>query len=135
MKRWLFMVLLFVLDPVYAEELKSFQEIYDSVKQGKNIKFVINFENCIMKSPISNLTIFISPRAIMLRQNYLKFSHSPMTLNNPNFPDQPIIENVSYKLTSESLNMTIKFLSLPNYTVVGETNAVCPLNKSVKVLI
>ncbi len=133
MKAWLFILLWCVMALGYSKELNSFQEIYDSVEEGNKIKFIIHLDACVMKTPVSTLTAFISPRAILLRQTYLTFSHSPMTTRNPNFMDQPIIENVTYKLTHESLHMTIKFLSLPNYNVVGETRAVCPLSKAVRV--
>jgi hypothetical protein len=134
MKKILPLLFCLGLEPTYAQELNSFQEIYDSVKNGNNISFVINLEACEMKTPVTNFVASISPQAVLLRQNYVVFSNSPITTNNPAFPGRPIMENVTYKLTNaDNLNIAVKYFSLPDYTIVGDMSAVCPLKTAVKI--
>jgi hypothetical protein len=118
----------------FSKELQSFSDVYDSLSSGKNIKLVINFDACDPKLPVGNIFVYTKPTAVMLRQSYLQFSDSPITTNNPSYPEKPILENVTYKLTNaDTLHVVVKFITLPDYIIVNQLNSVCPLNTAVKV--
>ncbi|MFN8769331.1 MAG: VirK family protein [Neisseriaceae bacterium] len=69
----------------FSKELDSFKDISDSIKDGKNIKLVINLDSCTPTPPVSNLVVYTEARAIMLQPKYLQFANTPLTTNNPNF--------------------------------------------------
>ena len=118
----------------YADELKSFHEIYNSLQAGKNIKLLINFDHCTPTPPVSNIQVYTTPTAVMMRKNYLQFSNTPLTTNNPMFPKTPILENCTYKITDNNqITITTRVIKLPDYAVMNETTSVCSLGTSVKV--
>jgi hypothetical protein len=134
MKKRLALLLIVASVPSYAKELPSFSDIYDNISSGKNIKLVINFDACEPKLPVGSIFVDTKPTAVMLRQNYLQFSNSPLTTNNPAYPEKPILENVTYKLTNDDkLHVVVKFITLPDYTIVSQSSSVCALNTAVKV--
>jgi hypothetical protein len=134
MNKMLTMLLILVSVQSFSKELQSFSNIYDSVISGKNIKLVINFDACDPKPSVSNIFVYTKPTAMMLRQSYLQFSNSPVTTNNPAYPEKPILENVTYKLTNAGkLHVIVKLITLPDYIVVSQSSSVCPLNSAVKV--
>ena len=117
-----------------AKELHSFRDVYDSLSKGKNIKLVINFDECDPKPPVTNILVYTKPTAVMLRQNYLQFSNSPITTNNPMYPGKAILENSTYKLTNDDkLNVVVKTITLPDYIVMNQLTSICPLNTAVKI--
>ncbi|MFT4059459.1 MAG: VirK family protein [Legionella sp.] len=134
MNKMLAMLLILVSVPSFAKELQSFSDIYNSVSSGKNIKLVINFDACDPKPPVGNILVYTKPTAVMLRQNYLQFSNSPITTNNPAYPEKPILENVTYRLTNDDkLHVVVKLITLPDYIVASQSSSVCLLNTAIKV--
>lgn len=134
MNKILAMSLILVSMPSFAEELKSFRDIYDRVSHGKNIKLVINFDACDPKPTIGNIFVYTKPSAVMLRQNYLRFSNSSITTNNPAYPEKAILESVTYKLTNaDKLYVVVKSIALPEYTIVSQSSSVCTLDTAVKI--
>jgi hypothetical protein len=134
MKKTWIVLLMLVSVQSFASELRSFNDIYDSVSQGKNIKFVINFDACDPKPSVDNIMVYTKPTAVMLRQNYLQFSNSPITTTNPAYLGKPILENTTYKLTNDgTLRVVVKWMTLPEYVLVNQSNSNCPLNTAVKV--
>lgn len=134
MNKMLALLLILVSVESSAKELQSFSDIYDSVISGKNIKLVINFDACDPKPTFGKISVYIKPTAVMLHQSYLQFSNSPLTTNNPAYPEKPILENVTYKLTNaDMLHVVVKSITLPDYIVVSQSSAVCSLNTAVKV--
>ena len=134
MNKILAMLLILVSVQPFAKELQSFSDVYNSVSSGENIKLIINFDACDPKPPVGNIFVSTKPTAVMLRQSYLQFSNSPITTNNPAYPERPILENVTYKLTNaDKLQVVIKLITLPDYIVVNQSSLVCPLNTAVKV--
>lgn len=118
----------------YANELKSFSEIYNSIQAGKNIRMIINFDSCSPKLPIANINVYTAPTAILMRKNYLQFANSPLTTNNPKFPQKPVLENVTYKITDNNeVSIITKVIMLPDYTIANETSSICTLGTAVKV--
>jgi len=119
---------------LHANELKSFGEIYNSLRDGKNISMIINFDNCNPKPPVANIVVYTTPTAVMLRKTYLQFSNSPLTTNNPSFPQKPVLENVTYKINNtDNVDIVVRIITLPDYTIVKETNSACPLNTAIRV--
>lgn len=134
MNKMLAILVILVSSQSSAKELQSFSEMYDSVSSGKNIKLVINFDACEPKSSGSNILVYTTPKAMMIRPSYLQFANSPITTNNPAYPEKPIIENVTYKLTNaDKLHVVIKLITLPDYKVINHSSSVCPLHTAVKV--
>lgn len=134
MNKMLVMLLIVLSVPSFAKELPSFNAIYDSISHGKPIQLVIHFDACDPKPPIDNIVVYTQPTAVMLRQHYLQFSNSPMTTNHPAYPDKPILENVTYRLTNaDTLHVMVKLITLPDYQVVSQSNSICPLRMAVKV--
>ena len=134
MSKKLAILLIFVSAQSFATTLNSFNEIYQNVSNGKNIKLVINFDACDPKPSVSNVQVYLKPTAIMLRESYLQFSNSPLTTNNPAYPNKPILENVTYKLMDDNqLYVTVKSISLPDYTVINQSSSACALNTAVRV--
>ena len=120
--------------PTFAGELKSFNEIYNSIQAGNNIRMIINFDLCSPIPPIANIHVYTAPTAIMMRKNYLQFSNSPLTTNNPHFPKKPVLENSTYKMTDNNeVNIVTRVITLPDYAVVNEVNSVCQLGTAVKI--
>lgn len=118
---------------MHSKELHSFQEVYDSVTQGENIKFVIDLGVCVPKK--SNILISITPTTILLQDKYLKFSNlSTITSDTSNLWDVVMLEYSTYKLTNkDNLNVSIRGISLPDYTIYTTFDAVCSLKDAVKV--
>ena len=134
LKKLIVLLLLLPFTSTYAKELTSFNAIYDSLSNGRNIKLVIHFDACDPKPPVSNVAVYTTPRAVMLRKNYVTFSNSPLTTNNPAYPNKPILENITYKITNdENLKVVMKTFTLPDYNLVNETSMNCPLKTAVRV--
>ncbi len=134
MKKLLCILLAGAMSATYAIELKSFNEIYNSIQAGKNIRMVINFDHCSPIPPIANIHVYTAPTAIMMRKNYLQFANSPLTTNNPQFPKIPVLENCTYKIADNNeVNIVTRVITLPDYAIANEVSSVCQLGKAVKV--
>jgi hypothetical protein len=134
MSKMLAMLLIFSSTQLFANELHSFSDIYESLSNGNNIKLVINFDACDPRPPVNSVLVYTKPSTVLLRQSYLQFSNSPMTTNNPAYPEKPILENVTYKLTNaDMLHVIVKLITLPDYNIVSKSSSVCALNTAVKV--
>jgi len=134
MKKLLGILCVFCITPVFAHQLKSFTEIYKSIKSGHNIRMVIDFDECVPRPKIANVIVYTAPTAVMMRKEYLQFANSPLTTNNPQFPKKPVLENCTYKITDNNeVNVMIRLIALPDYSVVSESNLTCSLGGAVKV--
>lgn len=118
----------------YADELRTFNDIYTSLINGKNIKLVIYAYACSPTPITRDMIIYTTPQAVILHQNYLQFSNSPMTTNNPDKPDQPVLENVTYKINDkDQVLIELKIISLPDYQILKKQSSVCALNTAASV--
>ena len=119
---------------VYAEKLKSFNEIYNSLQNGKNIRLLINLDSCLPKPEFPNIVIYTTPAAIIIQKDHLQFANSHLTTNNPEFQKKLIIENVTYRITNnDEVNITTRIISLPDYALAKESTLTCSLKTAVKV--
>jgi hypothetical protein len=133
MKPLFVLLFTFSMVAVQAGELKSFDEILHNVEKGKKIRAVINFDECSPTPPVANIRIFTAPVAIMMRKDYLQFSNSPLTTNNPKFSGEAVIENCTYKImNTNEVKIVSRTLKLPDYKVVSEMTSVCPLSSGIK---
>ena len=134
MKKLLLILLASSVTSVYASELKSFDEIYNSLQEGNNIRMVINFDKCSPPPHVDNMLIYTTPTAVMMRKDYLQFANSPLTTNNPDYPKQPILQNVTYKMTNANeMTIVTRMFKLPDYNLVYEANSVCELGTGVRI--
>ncbi|PJD91491.1 MAG: hypothetical protein CK424_06695 [Legionella sp.] len=132
-KLWMICSLLFLM-PAHGRELTTFTEIYNSISHGLPVKLFINFKGCEPKLAMPDQIVYTEAQTVTLHKHDLLFSNSPLTMNHPDYPNQAILEHVTYKIThTNELNVAMKLISLPNYTVLGETNTVCPLSTATKV--
>lgn len=126
------LVLATLISSANAGELKTFPEVYNSLQAGKNIKLVLNFAQC--NPPISDIQVFTKPTAVMMRKTYLQFANTPLTTNNPMFPNKPVLENCTYKLTDEDkITITTRIIKLPDYSVLDEHVSTCGLGSGVRI--
>ncbi|MCR9191833.1 MAG: VirK family protein [Gammaproteobacteria bacterium] len=122
------------LVPAYAQELKSFPEIYQSLRHGHPIKVVVDSDACDPMPGIEHIVAVTTVKKALLRPEYLRFTDSFISANNAKYADKTVLENVSYKLSNDNqLQVTIKYLNLPDYAVLDSYNTVCPLETAVKV--
>jgi len=134
MKKILLMLLICGMNSIYAHELKSFGDIYKSIQAGKNIRMIINFDNCSPKPPVANILVYTAPTAIMVRKNYLQFSNSPLTTNNPHYLKIPVLENCTYKISENNeVNIVTRVITLPAYAINEEMSSICKLGVAVRV--
>ena len=132
MRKLILFILLFSVGSVYANPLGSYKQITNAINTGKNIKVVFDLNTCNPKVPFQG---FYSPRAIVIFNKTVSFSDEHFTMDNPSFPNQPIIENISYHLLQNG-NFTINqtLLDPVNYQEKGTTQPtiICQLGEGVK---
>lgn len=133
MKKLLAYILACGMTFTYANELKSFDDIHHSLLQGKPIRLLIHFNDCSPKPApaIANLDVYTSPTAVIIGKDHLQFANSPLTTSNPE--NKPILENCTYRITDNEVNITIRTITLPNYLVASEKIVVCPIGTAVRV--
>lgn len=96
-----------------AKELNNYSNILSSIKNGKNITTVINFSNC---KPSIQMIGHYNPKSIVAYNNSILFSDGHFTRNNPQYPNQSILEYVTYKIdNSNNVQITTQFLNPTNY--------------------
>jgi len=123
-----------LLVPAYAQELKSFHDVYQNLHHGHPIKVVVDFDACDPTPGIENTVAVTSVKKALLRPEYLRFTDSFISANNAKYADKTVLENVSYKLSNDNkLQVTVKYLNLPDYAVLDAYSTVCPLETAVKV--
>lgn len=133
MKKIVAILLLCNMGLASAAELNSFNEISNSVQQGKNIKLVIHFDLCSPKPAMTDMVVYTTPTAIMIFKDHLQFANSPLTTNDPTLPGKPILQNYTYKIDNNEVNIDMKTIRLPDYVVASEKTIVCPLGAAVKI--
>jgi hypothetical protein len=90
----------------YADELKNFDAIKSEVLTGKAISLTLDFSQC---TPKNHFYAYYSPKTILVTKDFIAFSDYHFTLNNPQFPNQATVENISYKLRHDG---TLSFKSV-----------------------
>jgi len=119
---------------LYGKELSSFEEIYDHLKRGEDIRLVIDFDDCPMQPTKSSLCVYTEAHAVMLRPAYLQFANSPLMTNHPSFPKAPVLENTTYRISeSGEVCITMRLITLPDYQVKNERVVLRQLGTSAKV--
>lgn len=109
----------------YATELTSYNEIFQKVSQGQEIRLIINLEACNLKH-MADMLVSTIPQSMMIRSKYIQFSNSPMTTNHPGFVGKPVLENVTYRLrNSGDLDITMRSFALPDYAFIDESKVTC----------
>lgn len=112
----------------YGRELHSFESITETLKVGNPVRLLVSFDGCSPKSAVSNLEAFAKVDAVMITPNYIQFANTHLTTSNPHTDGNPILENVTYKLsTDNSVKITIVPISLPDYKPQGTRTLVCNL--------
>ena len=133
--RKVFLSLLFIcFSNVYAERLNTFDDIRESILNGNNIKFVIDFNECTPR--VNDLIIYTVPHDIALHKDHLEFADVPYITDASNQSSASVdFESVTYKLTNTGeLQFQFKSIMLNGTDVsVHESSAFCPLQTAVKI--
>jgi hypothetical protein len=128
------LLFLTLMIPLLGRELCSFEEIYNHLKEGGDIRLVIDFDDCPMQSGKSNLSVYTEAHSVMLRPAFLQFANTPLTTNHPAFPKVPVLENVTYRITNKGeVTITMRLITLPDYQVKLEHVTEKYLGDSVRV--
>ncbi|MBK2357615.1 VirK family protein [Francisella hispaniensis] len=124
------MVLISLTNIAFSEELNNYSDILNAVKDGKNITTFIDFSNCKPKIKVSGQ---FSPKSIIIHDDSIIFSDTHFTRNNPQYPNQPILEYVTYKINNDNnVNITIDILNANNYIPIEHskhTTISCQITK------
>ena len=99
----LFLSVLFLFPfAAQAKELATFQEIADTVNQGKQVTFVIDFKECKSEMPIGNVMVSVAPNAVMLvDSNRITASDRHFTLDNPLARGVPLFDFGKYSINAD----------------------------------
>ena len=120
--------------PLCGKELSTFKEVCSHLKNGEDIRLVIDFDDCPIQSARAILCVYTEAHAVMLRPNYLQFSNSPLTTNHPLYPKTPVLENATYKISdSGEVSITMRLITLPDYQVINEWVVLRRLGASARV--
>jgi|GEM_PF-4319139 len=129
MKRLLTLILVCNTTYSFSQELDSFKKISEELKNGKSIRLVINFDNCLPHAPISDLVAYTEAKAVMIQSDHLQFANSHLTTNNPLFPT--VLENVTYSISEDNkVKLATKVIALPDYNVIESRVTECKLDKN-----
>ncbi|AEB28666.1 VirK family protein [Francisella hispaniensis] len=107
------MVLISLTNIAFSKELNNYVDILNAVKDGKNITTFINFSNCKPEIKVSGQ---FSPKSIIIHNDSIIFSDTHFTRNNPQYPNQPILEYVTYKINNNNVNITVDILNANNHS-------------------
>ncbi len=129
---------LFLLMPFscFAANLTDFQSIELAMQAGQPMTANINFSKCTPKMPVNayvtlkNALIVNSPN----RGPSIAFSDSHLTVNEPGFSNQAILEQISYHLDHQgALSIDSILLNPATYKIINQKpmHTRCQLNESV----
>ncbi|OIN83888.1 VirK family protein [Francisella sp. TX07-6608] len=96
----------------FSKKLNNYSDILNAVKDGKNITIFVDFSNCKPEIKVSGQ---FSPKSIMIHNDSIIFSDTHFTRNNPQYPNEPILEYVVYKINDNNVDITIDMLNTDNY--------------------
>ncbi len=118
-----------------AAELKTFSEIVKGVEQGSQLTFVLRFKDCQANNSLSDLQVSVRPNDVMVvRDERVTASNKHFTLNQPNYPNTPVIDFSKYDIKADgSTELQMTSMDARDYKVLASTRINCELGKGFKV--
>lgn len=119
------------LEPV---ALTDFNEVKNSIKSGEQLVVVTDLAKCGFPQNLTGRMVMND--VIINNDEYLTFSLSHLTANNPAYPGKAIIENLHYRLFNDgTFEVTIKYIDPDTSEVIYEYEGdiICRINEGVKI--
>jgi len=130
-----------VISNSFAAELTNFNDIKAAVLNGKTIHMAINFTKCTTSTHqkfahfMANTIGVVTPNVFQVHEDMLITSITHFTLNHPQFPQRPVQEYITFRITEENeLKMTHQSLDAAHYMPIsGLMNYTCEIGSDAKV--
>ena len=135
MKQMFVLALVFGSLSAQAGELETFKDVVDAVSQGKQISFVIHFNECISEMPLSTATASITPNAVLvIDNNRITASDRHFTMDDPVRRGAPVYDYSKFTINAEG-DALIKTtaMSAIDYEPLASHQINCELGKGFKV--
>lgn len=128
---------IFIFNTSFADELHHYDQIKNAALTGKTIHITVDFTQCASSNAVTQIDNFgvFTPNAMLVANDHIATSLNHFTINSPSFPNKPVYEFVTYRITTnDEINITAQTLDAVNYAPLNnKTTYNCKLDASAKI--